>query len=30
MDQSTLDRLIDSMPEQVAAVVKAEGAHTKW
>ena len=30
IDQSTLDRLIDSMPDRVAAVVKAEGAHTKW
>jgi len=30
IDQSTLDRLIDSMPERIAAVVKAEGAHTKW
>ena len=30
IDQSTLDHLIDSMPDWVAAVVKAEGAHTKW
>ena len=30
IDQNTLDRLIDSMPERVAEVAKANGAHTKW
>ena len=30
IDQNTLDRLIDTTPEQVAAVAMADGAHTKW
>ncbi|PWW78555.1 transposable element Tcb1 transposase, partial [Tuber magnatum] len=30
IDQSSLDHLVDSMPELVAAMVKAQRTHTKW
>ena len=29
IDQHTIDRLIDSMPERLQSVIKAQGSHTK-
>lgn len=30
IDQSTLNGIVDSMPERVAAMVNARGGHIKW
>ncbi|RPB00637.1 hypothetical protein L873DRAFT_1736137 [Choiromyces venosus 120613-1] len=30
IDQFTIDRFVDSMPDHVRAVISADGGHTKW
>ena len=30
LDQEVIDRLIDSMPSRILAIVKAGGSHIKW
>ena len=30
IDQRTIDWLIDSLPEWLQSVIKAQGSHTKW
>ncbi|RPB07491.1 hypothetical protein P167DRAFT_495694, partial [Morchella conica CCBAS932] len=30
LDQSLFDNLVDSLPDRIAAVLKAKGGHTKW